>query len=193
MFIKNILPLFIMVLFVFCGCGSDGTSAGEAAPAQSTAATPAPGAATTTPPATPPTPEPAQNADGVWHYTCPNGCEGGGGSAVACAGCGTTLAHNPVYHGNPAAPATPAGATTTSSATPAGLTPSVMLNDPSKGGQLGGQAATTVTPTKAPEPPQNAAGVWHYTCPSGCAGGGGSAIACSGCGTTLVHNTAYHQ
>ena len=49
-------------------------------------------------PATPPTPEPAQNASGVWHYTCPNGCDGGAGSAVACANCGTTLAHNAAYH-----------------------------------------------------------------------------------------------
>lgn len=47
---------------------------------------------------TPPTPEPAQNAAGVWHYTCPSGCEGGGGSAVACASCGATLAHNTAYH-----------------------------------------------------------------------------------------------
>lgn len=54
-----------------------------------------------TPPAlttTPTTPEPAQNANGVWHYTCSNGCAGGAGSALACATCGTTLAHNQGYH-----------------------------------------------------------------------------------------------
>jgi len=44
------------------------------------------------------TPEPAQNANGVWHYTCSNGCAGGAGSAIACAGCGSTLAHNQGYH-----------------------------------------------------------------------------------------------
>lgn len=44
-----------------------------------------------------------------------------------------------------------------------------------------------------PEPPQNAAGVWHYTCPKGCAGGAGSAVACSQCGSTLAHNQAYHN
>jgi len=47
---------------------------------------------------TPSTPEPAQNANGVWHYTCSNGCAGGAGSAIACASCGSTLAHNQGYH-----------------------------------------------------------------------------------------------
>jgi hypothetical protein len=40
---------------------------------------------------------------------------------------------------------------------------------------------------------QNAAGVWHYTCSNGCAGGSGNASACGACGTTLSHNQAYHQ
>lgn len=47
---------------------------------------------------TTPTAEPAQNANGVWHYTCSNGCAGGAGSAIACASCGSTLAHNQGYH-----------------------------------------------------------------------------------------------
>lgn len=51
----------------------------------------------TTPPDTPPA-SPAQNADGVWHYTCANGCAGGAGTAGTCSGCGGTLAHNPAYH-----------------------------------------------------------------------------------------------
>ena len=59
---------------------------------------PTPSTTTTTTPSTQTTPEPAQNAAGVWHYTCPAGCEGGGGSAVACASCGATLAHNAAYH-----------------------------------------------------------------------------------------------
>ncbi len=59
------------------------------------ATTPAATPSVTTPP---PAPEPAQNADGVWHYTCPNGHEGGAGSASACTVCGTTLAHNQFYH-----------------------------------------------------------------------------------------------
>jgi len=50
-------------------------------------------------PVTPtPTAEPAQNAAGVWHYTCAKGCPGGAGAATACATCGGTLAHNAAYH-----------------------------------------------------------------------------------------------
>lgn len=112
---------------------------------------------------TPPA-EPPQNAAGVWHYTCPNGHEGGSGSATPCAVCGTVLVHNQVYH---------AGDVTTTPTDPLATT-----------------AAPPVTPS---EPPQNAAGVWHYTCPNGHAGGGGSATPCGECGTTLVHNTAYHN
>ena len=51
-------------------------------------------------------------------------------------------------------------------------------------------AVTTDAPTA--EPPQNAAGVWHYTCTKGCAGGAGAATACATCGGTLVHNQTYH-
>lgn len=50
------------------------------------------------PPGAPSDPNPAQNADGVWHYTCANGCEGGGGSPGACSKCGGDLAHNQAYH-----------------------------------------------------------------------------------------------
>lgn len=36
---------------------------------------------------------------GVQHYTCPNGCAGGGSSASGvCSVCGTTLAHNQAFH-----------------------------------------------------------------------------------------------
>lgn len=55
------------------------------------------------------------------------------------------------------------------------------------------QTTQPVAPTGAPEPPQNAAGVWHYTCANGCEGGAGSAVACAGCGSTLTHNSAYHN
>ncbi|PHQ55687.1 MAG: hypothetical protein COC16_04715 [Lutibacter sp.] len=41
---------------------------------------------------------PAQNASGVYHYTCPNGCYGGAGTAAKCTTCGTDLAHNQAYH-----------------------------------------------------------------------------------------------
>ena len=52
----------------------------------------------TPPTMTPPTAEPAQNAAGVWHYTCGNGCKGGAGAAGTCGTCGGTLAHNQAYH-----------------------------------------------------------------------------------------------
>lgn len=110
------------------------------------------------------TPEPPQNAAGVWHYTCTKGCPGGAGAASPCSTCGETLVHNQSYHGQQAAPAgteNPAGAA--------------------------GQAAG-----KQPEPPQNAAGVWHFTCPKGCAGGAGAAVPCAKCNTRLEHNKAYH-
>ena len=61
----------------------------------STTSVPADGS---TPPVTPPTPEPAQNAGGVWHYTCANGCEGGAGGAGSCPKGGGALAHNSAYH-----------------------------------------------------------------------------------------------
>jgi len=54
-------------------------------------------------------------------------------------------------------------------------------------------AEAPTTEVKKPEPPQNAKGVWHYTCPKGCAGGAGAAEACAKCGATLAHNNAYHQ
>lgn len=111
--------------------------------------------------------EPPQNAAGVWHYTCPNGHEGGSGSATACAQCGTTLVHNTAYHNTP-------GANTT-------LDPTGAITPPAP--------ATPATP----EPAQNDAGVWHYTCPDGHDGGAGSATACAVCGKTLVHNQFYHN
>lgn len=116
---------------------------------------------TTTPKAA--TAEPAQNAAGVWHYTCRIGCPGGAGSATKCTNCGNILVHNTTYHGN----------TTNTSNAP--------FANPSA-------AATPATP----EPAQNSAGVWHYTCSNGCAGGAGAAGTCSTCNGTLAHNSAYH-
>jgi len=120
----------------------------------------------TTPNATTPNPatlEPPQNASGVWHYTCSKGCAGGSGAAGSCNNCGGPLAHNTAYHAN-------------ANNTP---TPPPYANTP--------------TPPPTAEPSQNAAGVWHYTCGKGCAGGSGAAGACGTCGGTLAHNTAYHQ
>jgi hypothetical protein len=113
--------------------------------------------------------EPAQNAQGVWHFTCPKGCKGGAGANGPCAKCKTPLTHNVAYH----AGATPPPQTTLEN-------PTVPTTE---------SRATPPTP----EPAQNAKGVWHYTCAKGCAGGAGSASACSKCGGTLAHNATYHQ
>ena len=56
-----------------------------------------PAASPTTTPTTP-TANSGQNAAGVWHYICNNGCPGGSGSAGSCASCGSPLAHNTAYH-----------------------------------------------------------------------------------------------
>jgi hypothetical protein len=48
---------------------------------------------------TTPAPPPAKNAKGEYHYTCPNGHEGGA-TAGKCAKCGTDLVHNQAYHNN---------------------------------------------------------------------------------------------
>lgn len=108
----------------------------------------------------------------VQHYYCANNCAGSGGDAAGtCPVCGNEYVHNQAWHNQQQ---NSVSTTTTSSdgSTVVGGTP----------------------PVQAPaEPPQNSAGVWHYTCPNGHAGGGGSATPCSVCGTTLVHNTDYHN
>ena len=44
--------------------------------------------------------DPAQNAMGVYHYTCNNGHPGGSGTASNCVTCGAVLTHNQAYHNN---------------------------------------------------------------------------------------------
>ena len=113
----------------------------------------------------------ASTNSSVPHYICPNNCVGGGGSAAGpCPVCGANMTHNAAFHNQPATPSTP---------TPP--TPGAV------------NTAVPTTPPAGAEPAQNANGVWHYTCTNGCPGGAGSAIACATCGTTLVHNTLYHQ
>lgn len=171
------LILSLAVLFMI-GCSETSTDTSTTPSAPDISVVSPDGSAT--PAAAPPaakTPEPAQNADGVWHYTCAKGCAGGAGSAAPCATCGGTLAHNAAYHGNASAPVPTIGGDNSGSP--------VILPPPTAGNP-------SIAPTTA-EPAQNAAGVWHYTCASGCAGGGGSATACGGCGGTLAHNAAYHQ
>lgn len=166
---KNISILILSAAFVMAliSCGAD--KAGTKNAARESLAVPA----TSTPaPSSIPAPTSSVNTN-VPHYKCPNNCIGSGGAgAGTCPVCGTEYVHNDAYHNNSSAPAT----TTSPIAT---TTP-------------GAAAGTPVTPS-TPEPPQNAAGVWHYTCSNGCAGGAGSATACATCGTTLAHNPAYHN
>jgi len=172
--------LTVVCLFLFIACKSDSNADDRSAPVQDQTATPvatSPAAPAVNQQVTPPA-EPAQNADGVWHFTCSNNCGGGAGAGGACPDCGAPLEHNKGYHANAATP------TINPTTAPSVLAPSVTQVP-------GGGQAIQVTPPA--EPSQNTTGVWHFTCPNGCAGGGGSAAACSGCGTTLVHNTIYHQ
>jgi hypothetical protein len=127
------------------------------------------------PPVTAPVGSPSAVAtSGVQHYICPNNCQGSGGAnAGTCPVCGSEYTHNQAYHNQPA------GAT---SGLPNGLT-----LDPTSGG------TTFPTPPTTPEPAQNAAGVWHYTCSAGCTGGAGSAGNCATCGQALAHNASYHN
>lgn len=111
-----------------------------------------------------------QNAAGVFHYICPDGHEGGAASAGSCATCGKALVHNQAYHNQPA---------NTGNANQSQTIDMSQLTPPQ--------------PAANSNSDQNAAGVYHYTCPNGCAGGAGSAVACASCGTTLVHNQAYHN
>jgi len=151
----------------------------------------APGANAAVTPQAPPV-EPPQNAEGVWHYTCPDGHPGGSGSATACAQCGKTLVHNQAYHNNGNQPTPPV---TQQITRPGEVTPgSTITFDPSNPGSATASGTNLTTPPPpTPEPAQNAAGVWHYTCSDGHPGGAGSATPCAQCGKTLVHNQAYHQ
>jgi len=181
------MKYFTFLLFAFAvlvSCKSENTL-------RDNATTPITPNTTTTPttPAAPATTPPATvNVAGGAHYVCTQpGCAGvGGAGAGSCEVCGNTLAHNQAFH-NQTNPTTPAGQTNTNAGNN-GLSP--LFNTASDAGATP-QTITPATPS-TPEPAQNANGVWHYTCSNGCAGGAGSAIACSSCGSTLAHNSAYH-
>lgn len=103
---NSIFGLFVFALFLTLGsCKNESkptetpaatTETPAATPAETPATTPAAGEVTAPPAAT--TPEPAQNAKGVWHFTCAKGCEGGAGAAGNCAKCNGPLSHNQAYH-----------------------------------------------------------------------------------------------
>ncbi|NOT37676.1 MAG: hypothetical protein HOP11_09905 [Saprospiraceae bacterium] len=102
---KRILFFCLLTILVGIACKSDSKKAESTttttpevtAPADnSTPNVTAP--ANLTPVPGPQSTEPAQNAKGVWHFTCPKGCAGGGAGATPCGKCGATLAHNQAYH-----------------------------------------------------------------------------------------------
>lgn len=115
---------------------------------------------------------------GLPHYYCANSCEGSGGDSQGnCPTCGEAYIHNAAFHNQ-----TPTA-------------PTAITSPPILGGDNPTTINTPVTPSTAPppSPAQNANGVYHYTCPAGCAGGAGGAGTCSGCGGALAHNQEYHN
>lgn len=202
--LKFILMLALAATFVACSNSNDDNATSNLGPA------PAPIDPTSVTP--PPVPDqPDMNAAGVYHYTCPNGCAGGAGSEQPCATCGTTLVHNQAYHAktNTTTPNTPTPPTTPqeSAATNAAGVFHYTCPNGCAGGAAQAQACATCGTMLAhnqayhaqpqattPTTPQAApAGVFHYTCPNGCAGGAAQAQACATCGTMLAHNQAYHN
>jgi len=158
--------LAISAIALFSACKNDGDTSKDVTLMSEEALT----KDNTPAPASKPTaPEPPQNAAGIWHYTCPKGCAGGSGSATACTTCGTTLTHNQIYHSSEA--------------------PSIT---PDQAGTPGQKQGVSVSANQA-EPPQNAAGVWHFICSKGCTGGTGAEGNCPKCGKPLLHNNTYHQ
>ena len=122
-------------------------------------------------PVTTPATTPASNnaptiaATGVKHYICPNNCAGSGGPAQGnCPVCSTAYVHNAAYHNQPAA-------SQPTAPNPFGAGPAL----PAAGNGM------------------NAAGVYHYICSNGCAGGSGVQGSCATCGSALAHNQAYHN
>ncbi|NNF01489.1 MAG: hypothetical protein HKN22_02295 [Bacteroidia bacterium] len=112
---------------------------------------------------------PAGDDGVVYHYICSANCATGkSNTAGPCPECGKMMAHNTAFHNQAQNNATQNN------------TPNIEVPQSNQ---------QQIPPA---EPAQNAAGVWHYICSNGCAGGAGSAVACPSCGTTLIHNTAYH-
>ncbi|MBL7928070.1 MAG: hypothetical protein JNL47_01165 [Bacteroidia bacterium] len=121
-------------------------------------------------------PAPASPANALFHYICPNRCAGGGSEGQGkCPVCKTDLIHNDAFH--------------------QAQQQQPQLNVQPQNNQIQLNTANQMQQQQppAPESPQNAKGVWHYTCPKGCAGGGGQAIACANCGTQMEHNQKYHE
>jgi hypothetical protein len=161
---KQLSYFTFLLLFGFAIAACQGDQSSSSSATDSAAAT----STTTVPPVT---------AGVVDHYTCPNG-HAGAPAAGNCVQCGTALVHNQAFHANDQV-APPANSNPMQEFAPAAA---------------GANSTTTVTPNAAAaSPAQNAAGVYHYTCAAGCAGGAGAAGTCPSCGGALAHNQAYHN
>ncbi len=123
----------------------------------------------------------------VHHYICPKNCEGSGsGDPGACPVCGSELLHNDAFHnqGN-----NNTGGTTNLNNLNGPQNPQIQQQQPA----ITPIDMTAQQPSPEATPAQNAAGVYHYICSRGCAGGSGTAGNCATCGNPLAHNAAYHQ
>ena len=158
-------------LFIFMGCGEDNSSDVRKDARQSLGVQDRNVPVSENPQTLPPQPpaqaqQPANStaaAGGASHYICPNNCEGSGGAAQA---------NCPVCG-------------------------TAYIHNQAFHNQASQPPATQITPTPPADAnagaAQNAAGVYHYTCPSGCEGGAAGAGSCASCGAALAHNTAFHN
>ncbi len=159
--------LVLCIALPFTSCNDDAKSKAQQEARESLPET---NPSTTAAPPASTDPAAAAAANPEPHYKCPNNCVGGTGAAAGnCPACGTAMAHNQAFH----------------NATNA-ISPEITTD---------GNTSTTITPppTQEAAPAQNAAGVYHYTCAKGCAGGAAGAGNCASCGGALSHNQAYHN
>ncbi len=139
-----------------------------------------------TPPTTSPPPINTTTAGVVHHYICPKNCVGSGGpQAGSCPVCNSQYVHNAAYHNQPGVANTTTIPPGTNPMFQQGKAPQTTTTIP--------PPTTTTVPPPTASPAQNAAGVYHYTCSNGCAGGSGTTGNCASCGAALAHNAAYHN
>ncbi len=158
---------------------------------------------------------PAEIGEWVYHYVCPDRCDGGVlDNPGTCPICGKTMQHNSAYHVNNNNPTeTPAadrniaqGPRNTSfdpQQSPHGLWHFVCPNEHEGAGEAG-DCPICGEPllhnedyhidSKNPDAtPQNERGDWHFKCPDGHEGGAAFPGKCEVCGKDLVHNEIYHR
>ena len=139
---KKLIPVFALVILCLYSCKEEPKRT-----ITEPKVTPVVEQPTTPPPST----NDLTNIVGGAHYICPQNCVGGTSSAQGtCPVCSTALAHNQGFH------------STTNNTNPLSNGPIATPNSTN---------TTTTTPTLPTSGP-NAAGVYHYTCANGCAGGG---------------------